>query len=455
MPGERLLVIGGVAAGMSAASRARRVDPRMEVVVLEKGATVSYGACGLPFLLSGEVTHPDDLIALTEEQLREQRGIDVRPHHEAVEIIPGRKNVKVKINGDADKIETLKYDKLVITTGAAPARNIEGADREGVFHCNDMAGAKDLLRFLNERKPKQACVIGGGYIGLEVADALRQRGLAVHLIEQCGRLLGGLEPEIAGWVTETLTANGVRVSLDSPVHLISQKPRGGLSVLYGGNISVEPDFVLLATGLKPRVALAEAAGVEIGKTGAIHTDEQQLTNLHGVYAAGDCTETRHLVSDLPAYVPLGTTANKQGRVAGENAAGGRARFPGVAGTLMTKAFGLEIAKTGLSADDAKAAGFQPETVTIDSRSRAHYMGGKAIRVTLVMNQGDGRLLGAQLAGEEGAARRVDTVATALTHRMLLKDFAHLDLGYAPPFGPVYDPLLVAAWQGLKKLGQRR
>jgi NADPH-dependent 2,4-dienoyl-CoA reductase/sulfur reductase-like enzyme len=440
---------------MSAASRARRVNPQMEVVVLEKGATVSYGACGLPFLLSGEVTHPDDLIALTEEQLREQRGIDVRPNHEVVEIIPGRKNVKVKINGDSDNIETFKYDKLVITTGAAPAMNIEGAGREGVFHCNNMAGAKDLLRFLNERKPQQACVIGGGYIGLEVADALRQRGLEVHLIEQCGRLLGGLEPEIAGWVTETLTANGVRVSLDSPVHLISPKPRGGLSVLYGGNISVEPDFVLLATGLKPRVALAEAAGIEIGKTGAIKTDHQQLTNLHGVYAAGDCTETRHLVSDLPAYVPLGTTANKQGRVAGENAAGGRASFPGVAGTLITKAFGLEIAKTGLSAADAKAAGFQPETVTIDSRSRAHYMGGKAIRVTLVMNQGDGRLLGAQLAGEEGAARRVDTVATALTHGMLLKDIVHLDLGYAPPFGPVYDPLLVATWEGLKKLGQRR
>ncbi len=452
MYSERIVVIGGVAAGMSAASRARTINPRLEVVVLEKGATVSYGACGLPFLLSGEVTQPGDLVVFTAEQLREQRGIDVRPNHEAVEIVPGQKLVKVRAGNTT---EDLKYDKLILTTGAAPVTKIEGATRPGVFNCNSMASATALLQFLKEHKPKSAVIIGGGYIGLEVADALRQRNLTVHLIDRGERLLDGLEPDISDLVKNRLESNGVRVSLASEVQFIETDPGGGLAVFYGNNLASKTGLVVIATGLKPRVELATAAGIETGPTGAIRTDDRQQTSAPSIYAAGDCTETLHLVSNGPAYVPLGTTANKQGRVAGENAAGGNVRFPGIVGTLVTKAFGLEIAKTGLGVDAARAAGFRPETVTIDSYSHARDLSGKPIRVTLVINNEDGRLLGAQLTGEEGAARRVDVVATALTHRMLLKDFVHLDLGYAPPFGPVYDPLLIAAWQGLKQIGQRR
>jgi NADPH-dependent 2,4-dienoyl-CoA reductase/sulfur reductase-like enzyme len=226
-------------------------------------------------------------------------------------------------------------------------------------------------------------------------------------------------------------------------------------VLYGDKKSLLAEVVVLATGVRPRATLAAAAGVELGATGGVRTDDRQQTNISGIYAAGDCTEVTHLVTGGPAYVPLGTTANKQGRVAGENAAGGNARFPGVVGTLVTKVFELEVGKTGLSYQAARAAGFQAETVTITSRSQAKYLGGKPLRATLTADRASGRLLGGQLAGEEGAARRVDVVAAALTARMTLEDFVHLDLGYAPPYGPVYDPLLVAAWELLGKIGRRR
>ena len=465
---ERLVVIGGVAAGMSAASRARRLNPRMEIVVLEKGEDVSYGACGLPFLLAGDVPDPNDLVVHSADDLREKRGLDVRTGVEVVEIIPGQRSVAIKSAGKTnDQTEQVPYDKLVIATGGAPRMDIEGVYGAGIFHCNTMASATALMRYMEERQPKTAVIVGGGYIGFEVAESLRRRGLAVHMIGRGKRLLGHLEPNVSAIAEETMRANGVELSFDTEVHALESLTDGRINVFYSENGEngengensknsvAQPDLVLVATGLQPRTAMAAAAGVETGMRDAILTDDRQQTNLNGVYAAGDCTQTVNLVSGAPAYVPLGTTANKQGRVAGENAAGGNARFPGIVGTLVTKAFGLELGRTGLSSEQAQAAGFRPETVTIQSHSRARYLGGKPLWVTLVIDRESGRLLGAQLCGEEGAARRVDVAATAITNGMLLKDFVHLDLGYAPPFGPVYDPLLIAAWEGLKKIGGRQ
>ena len=452
MPAERLVVIGGNAAGMSAASRARRVNSDLEIVVLEKGDYVSYGTCGLAYLVSGVVATPDDLVVYTPDYFRERRGIDVRTRHEVTEILPGQKQVLVR---HGDDTQPLKYDKLVIAAGGAPAAALPGADGPGVFHCNDMAGALALRRFLEERRPQRAGVIGGGYIGLEVAEALRRRQLEVTVLERSQTLLEDIEPEIGQWVGERLAANRVGLELNAPVSAIESGRTGPVTVLFGDRQAFSADVVVLATGLAPRAELAARAGVELGPTGGIRTDDRQQTNLASLYAAGDCTETRHLVTGAPAYVPLGTTANKQGRVAGENAAGGRATFPGVVGTLVTKVFELEVGKTGLSEAAARAAGFSPLGVSIDSISQAKYLAGKPLRAKLVVDRGSGRLLGGQLAGAEGAARRIDVLATALTARMTLADFVHLDLGYAPPFGPVYDPLLVAAGALLKKLGARR
>lgn len=448
---ERLVVIGGVAAGMSAASRARRVNPEIEVIVLEKGEHISYGTCGLTYLVSGLVARPEDLLVYSPAFFREQRGIDVRTGHEVTEILPGQKQVIVRRGGD---YSTLHYDKLVISTGGAPAEDIPGADAGCVFDCNSLARAMALRDFIQEHKPQRGVVIGGGYIGLEAAEALRAWQMQVTVLERGETLLGDLEPESEKLVRHRLQNHGVEIHTGTMVREISLRG-SGVNVLYGSKDVAPADVVVLATGLVPRTRLAAEASIALGASGAIAVDERMQTNIPSIYAAGDCVETRHLVTGKPIYMPLGTTANKQGRVAGENAAGGRATFPGVVGTLVTRIFGLEIAKTGLSAAEAEQHGFRAHGVAVESVSQAKYLAGKALMAKLIFEQETGRLLGGQLAGEEGAARRVDVVATALTARMTLDEFVHLDLGYAPPFGPVYDPLLIAAWEGLKRIGRRR
>ncbi len=450
MPRERLLIIGGVAAGMSAASRARKLDPRLEITVLEKGHHVSYGTCGLPYYLSGQVAEARELLVYTAEFFREKRNIDVRTEHEAVAIEPGRKQVHALCK--ASQPVALPYDKLVITTGAAPAQDISGANLASVFTCNDLAGTIRLRNFIEEKQPRRAVIIGSGYIGLEVADALKHRGLEVTMLERSGNVLEEIEPEIGARVEAVLVQHGVHLIKSAAASSITADAQGrGAVVQYGSGGSLPADLVLLATGVCPRTELAEAAGIQLGPTGAIAVDERMLTSVNSIYAAGDCAEVRHLVTGRPAYIPLGTTANKQGRVAGENAAGGNARFEGVVGTLVTQVFELEVAKTGLGVQQAKAHGFQPDAVAITSTSRAKYLRGKPILVKLIWDRPTGRLLGCQMAGEEGVAKRIDVAAMALHGCLRVPDMLHLDLSYAPPFAPVWDPILIAANEAMKKL----
>lgn len=449
MAPERLLIIGGVAAGMSAASRARKLDPRMEIVVLEKGRDVSYGACGLPYLLSGRVTNPNDLVVYNAEYFRTQRDIDVRLQHEAVEIEPGKKTVHA-LRGGSQPV-ALHYDKLIIATGGAPAIDVLGADLKNVFTCNDLAGTLRLHNYIKEHKPKGAVIVGSGYIGLEVAEAFVARGLEVTILERSAMLLEGTEPEIASAVEETLERHGVRwIPSAVATSITGDAQSKAVAVQYGAQGSVPAEIVLLATGIAPRVELARKAGIPLGPTGAIAVDDRMQTALHGVYAAGDCAETTHLVTGKPVYFPLGTTANKQGRVAGENAAGGNARFAGIVGTMVTKVFDLGVARTGLSVKQARESGFQPESVTVKSISHARYFGGKPIVVTLVWDRASERLLGCQMAGEEGVAKRIDVTAMALHGRLRIPEMLHLDLSYAPPYAPVWDPILVAANEARKK-----
>lgn len=450
MPRERLVVIGGVAAGMSAASRARKLNPEMEIIVLEKGRHVSVGLCGLPYYLSGEISDWSELIAYDAAFFREKRGIDVRLEHEATAIEPGRKSVHALEGGSREL--TLHYDKLVIATGGAPAESLPGADAANVFTCNDLPGTMRLREFIEREKPRRAVIVGSGYIGLEVADAFVQRGLAVTILERSAALLEGIEPEIAGRVEAELLEHGVELIKGSAANAIEKDANGrAAAVQHGANGRHEADLVLLATGIVPRVALAETAGIRLGATGAIAVDERMLTSVNSIYAAGDCTEVRNLVTGKPSYFPLGTTANKQGRVAGENAGGGNATFPGVVGTLVTKVFSLEVAKTGLSLLQARAAGFQPDSVTLTSTSRAKYFHGKPVLLKLVWERASGRVLGCQMAGQEGVAKRIDVVAMALQARMSVDDLLHSDLSYAPPFAPVWEAILIAAHEAQKKL----
>lgn len=450
MARERLLIIGGVAAGMSAASRARKLNPELDIVVLEKGRHVSYGTCGLPYYLSGQVADAADLVVYTAQFFRDKRNIDVRLEHEATEIEPGRKSVRALRRG-TQPVE-IGYDKLVITTGGAPELAILGRELTGVFTCNDLEGTMRLRSFVDEQRPQRAMVIGSGYIGLEVADALAKRGLAVTVLERSEAVLEGIEPEIGERVEATLAQHGVRLLKGAAAVSITGDAGGRVaSVQYGTGGSQPADVVVLCTGIVPRVGLAESAGIELGRSGAIAVDERMLTSVNSIYAAGDCTEVRHLVTGKPSYLPLGTTANKQGRVAGENAAGGHARFEGVVGTLVTQIFELGVAKTGLSLAEAKAHGFQADAVTITSTSRARYFSGKPILVKLVWDRAARLLLGCQMAGEEGVAKRIDVAAMALHARLRIPDMLYLDLSYAPPFAPVWDPILIAVNEAHKKL----
>ena len=448
---ERLIVIGGVAAGLSAASRARRTNPWLEIVVYEKGPDISYSACGLPYFIAGLVPQADSLRIYSPAFFEEQRNIRVLTGHEVAEISTSRHRVTVSPSGGA-RPEDVHYDHLVIATGAEPARpDVPGLDRRGVFHVNDLQSTLALRRYLEAERPRRAVIVGGGYIGLEMAEALGERGLQVTLLDRSARLFEAVDEDISAAIDRELASHQVRTFTQAEMTAVLGGAGGGVGRVTWQGGGEETDCVILATGVRPRVKLAEDAGIEIGRTGAIAVRDTMETSAAAVYAAGDCAEAAHLVSGRPAYVPLGTTANKQGRVAGENAAGGRARFAGIVGTAVVKVFSLEVARTGLSLAEATDAGYRACAATIQGAARARYLGGRDITVRLVADRASGRLLGGQMIGPEGVAKRIDVIATALGARMIVEQVAELDLSYAPPFSSVWDPVLIAAQEMLREL----
>jgi CoA-dependent NAD(P)H sulfur oxidoreductase len=453
MHSERLVVVGGVAAGLSAASRARRVNPAMEILVYEKGSDVSYSACGLPQLIAGVVHAPDALQVYTPAFFKSQRNIQVFTGHEVTEISTSRRRVTVVPPGGAS-LKQIPYDRLVLATGAEPVRPaVPGIDLAGIFQVNDLQSTLAFDDFLKSERPHAVVIIGGGYIGLEMADALATRGMRVTLLDRSAWLFEAVDEELGVLIEQELADHGVRVLKGAQVSAILGD-RGGrarrVTWEASGTDSMETDCVVLATGFRPRVKLAVDAGIAVGPTGAIAVNEYMETSAAAVYAAGDCVETTQLVSQRPVYFPLGTTANKQGRVAGDNAGGGRARFAGIMGTAVVKVFTLELARTGLSASQAHEGGYAVRGATVRAASRARYLGGKDMVVRLVADGASGRLLGAQLAGAEGVAGRINVLATALQARMTVEQLAQLDLGYSPPFSTVWDPILIAAQEMLRE-----
>jgi NADPH-dependent 2,4-dienoyl-CoA reductase/sulfur reductase-like enzyme len=431
-----LVVIGGVAAGLSAAARARRLDPRLEIVVLEKGPVISYGACGLPYLVEGRARDAGQLIVYTPEYFRKERNIDVRTGARAVAIAHPRREVVL------DSGARLRYERLVIATGArCDVAGIGGSAEPHVFTLHTIADAERMRTFLREKRPARAVVIGAGYLGLEAADALRRNGLRVTVLERSANVLMRGDPELTCAVRRQLEAHGVELRTGVDVRAIEPD----------GVAGIRCDMVVLSAGFKPNVELAADAGIETGRTGAIRTSDRMETNLPGVFAAGDCAETMHLVTGSPAWIPLGTTANKTGRVAGANAAGARERFAGVAGTTIVGVFGTAFAVTGLSVEQARAAGFSPVSARIEAPVRPRYYNPLKTTVELVADRGTRRLLGGSVIGEDGAAGRIDVIATALQSKMRVEDFEQLDLAYSPPFAPVWDPLLIAAQQLAKEM----
>jgi NADPH-dependent 2,4-dienoyl-CoA reductase/sulfur reductase-like enzyme len=443
--GRRLVVIGGDAGGMAAASQARRVDPLLDIVAVEKGRWTSYSACGIPYLVGGEVARLDDLVARTPEQLQAQ-GIDVRIRHEAMAIDLDVGKVEVR-DHKLNRTFQLGFDHIHLATGAHPFRPpLPGIDEPFIGGVQTLDDAQALMRLLTHPPAwapsgvKRVVVVGAGYIGLEMAEACIRRGLLVTLITATPEVMPTLDADMGKRITLALRKLGVTVRCGEVV-------KGFDAGAVHTDAGVTPaDLVLLGIGVAPNSALAAESGLELGVRGSIVVDRRQRTSHEAVWSAGDCCESTHLVSGEKVHVALGTIANKQGRVAGTNLGGGYATFAGVLGTAVTKVCELEVARTGLTEAEASAAGFVAVAATVDSTTIAGYLPDAApMRVKVVAERGTGRMLGAQIVGSgPGSAKRIDVVATALTARMTAADVAELDLAYAPPFGPVWDPVAIAA-----------
>lgn len=466
-----IIVIGGDAAGMSAASAIKRRHPNGHVIVFERSPHISYSMCGMPYWIGGVVQSADELVALTVDRARDERGIDVRLHHDVVAIDRAAHTVAVR-RLDTGEEFTHAYSSLIYATGARPARPpIPGIELPGVFALRSLTDAHAIQEFLTARKLKRAVVVGAGYIGLELVEALRERRISVHVVESLGQIMPNFDTEMVEDVREHLRDHGVHLHLNARVEAIEQagdalrltaQTQHQPPAQGKGKGKPEPpsrlaaDLVLVATGVLPNSELAAAAGLELGASQALRVDARMRTSDPDIFAAGDCVELPHLVTGEPTWIPLAPAANKCGRIAG--ALGEGDAFPGIVGTAVVKVFDYTLACTGLTERAARAAGAWGAAgeavgaVTIGADDRAGYYPGAAeIRTKLVFDLRDGRLLGGQLVGKAGVNKRIDILATALHARMTLAEIATLDLSYAPPYSPVYDPILVAAGEALEQV----
>lgn len=452
--GRRLLVIGGNAAGLSAASRARAVDPELEITVLERSHFISYGACGIPYYVSGMVPGVESLLTHSPEFFERERRIRVLTRREVTAIRSGQRTVDI-LDVDSRRHTSLPYDALVIATGAAPViPDLAGGNLPGVYTVRDLESAIALRAFLEARKPSTGVVIGSGYIGLEMAEALAQRGIAVTVLERHAHLFPALDPDLAAQVQAAMESRGIAAHTGVTAQGMEAGADGLVQSVVTTTGHLPAEVVILAVGVGAEHQLAKDTGITLGASGAIAVDERAETSQPGVYAAGDCAEAYHCILGRPVHIPLGPTANRQGRVAGANAAGRRELFGGVVGTLVVKVFDLEIGRTGLSESEAAAGGFLPAAATITGRTRGgYYPGGGPLTVRLVGDQRTGRLLGATLLGPEGAGLRLNTLAAVLQAAGSPQDVENIDFAYTPPVAPVADPLLIAARALAKKISR--
>jgi NADPH-dependent 2,4-dienoyl-CoA reductase/sulfur reductase-like enzyme len=449
----RLVIIGGDAAGMSAASQARRrLKPdKLEIVAFERGHFTSYSACGIPYWIGGVIADRDELITRDPATFRNDFAIDVRMRHEVVGIDLDRREVVARSLDDGGREIREGFDKLVYAAGAVPFQpDWARIEADGVFGVQTLDDGSALRAWLDaDPPPRHAVVVGGGYIGVEMAEALVRRGLSVTLVERAPEPLTTVDPDMGKLAREAMCE--LDIDIRTGVSVVGLETTGSrVSAVVTDDDTLPADVVVLGLGVRPNTALAADSGIPLGVTGGLCTDLRQRVvgprgHVEGVWAAGDCTQTTHLVSGQPVHVPLGTHANKQGRVAGINLGGGYATFPGVIGTAVTKVCDLEVARTGLREKDAARAGYEYVTATVESTSRAGYFpGARPMVVKLIAERRTGLLLGGQIVGRDEAAKRVDALAVALWNKMTVEEMTSLDLGYAPPYAPVWDPVLIAA-----------
>ncbi|MCB0970125.1 MAG: FAD-dependent oxidoreductase [Acidimicrobiales bacterium] len=436
---QRLVVVGGDAAGMSAATNARRGRPDLEIVVLEKGDHTSYSACGIPYVVSGTVQELDDLVVRTPQEFRDGFRIDVRTRHEVVGIDLDARRLEVRALDQARSLH-LGFDLLHVATGARPLRPpLPGIDGPGIHGVQTLADAQDLLDVIDASRCRTVTVVGAGYIGLEMAEAFVKRGARVTMVDVAPQPMGTLDPEMGQLVADAVRRFGVDLRCGVAVEGFSP------GLVHTADGDIESELTILGLGVSPNSALAIDAGLAAGARGAISVDHRQRTSAEGIWAAGDCADVRHRVSLEKVHIALGTVANKTGRVAGVNIGGGYASFGGVLGTAVTRVCDVEIARTGLNEVECRQAGIEVDIGAVTSTTRAgYYPSGAPVHAKVLAERGSGRIVGGQLVGADRAGKRIDTVATAITAGMSVDEFADLDLAYAPAVSPLWDAFALAA-----------
>lgn len=446
MKREQLVIIGGVAAGMKAATRARRVNPNLKITVFEEKDYVSYAACGLPYYTSGIVKKQEELVLRTPDDFIIPFDIQVHTNHRVMKIDPQNKQITVfDLKGRKEIVQY--YDKLIIATGAKPiVPPLPGVNLSKIYTIKTVEDASSIKDYIGRKQPKKAIIIGAGLIGVEMAESLVSQGLEVTIVEMMNQVLPPLDEDMAYLLEKHLIKKGVNVSKENPVEAFEGNMKAEVKQVITKNARFDTDLVILSIGIRPNTQLAQEAGVALGQTRAIKVNERMLTNIPEIYAAGDCSETFSLTTGKPTWVPLGSTANKQGRVAGENAAGGDAFFRGVSGTMIAKVFDYTVAKTGLSEREAIKYGYEIERAIIYPNSHAHYYtDAKGMFFKIIAEKVSSRILGAQIIGEDGVDKRIDVIASAIAQKATFGDLQGLDLAYAPPYSPAVDPVIVAGY----------
>jgi len=445
----KFVVIGGDAAGMSGASRAKRNRPDLEVTVFEQTQDVSYSACGMPYNIADAARPIGELVVREAQVFRDKQGIDLRTGHRVAEIDRGAG--KVRGRDESGRAFEASYDRLLIATGASPIRpDRPGFDLPGVLVLKSLGDGRRIKEYLEERRVKKAVVVGMGYIAMEMAEALKARGIGVCMVKPRPRLLPWMTDELSELVQQNLEAHGVELIFGQDPQAVEQTPDGLRVVCPDMNLDCQ--VVIVAIGVRPNSELAAQAGLDLSVSNAISTDKTTATSDPNIFSAGDCADAFHVVTGKKTWVPLALRANRAGWAAADNVLGQKTELAGVAGTAAFKVFELQVARTGLSLSEAEKAGFQPAEVVITSSTKGHtYPGASEIRVSMVGDKATGRLLGAQMVGEEGPAHRINAAAVALHAGLSVADFGQVDLAYAPPFGPTFSPLIVTANQLLKKL----
>ena len=447
---KRLIVIGGVAAGLKAAAKARRCDPEIEIVVYQEEEDISYAGCGLPYYISGLVKKREDLISQTPGKFAVE-GIKIRVQRRIESIDTEKRTVAGRYVG-AEGGFTDHFDRLVLATGARPIRpKIEGMELGNIFYLRSIADADEILERIQSEAIRNVVIAGGGHIGMEMAESLVHLGKTVTIVEMAPQIVTLFDEDFAWILRQYLEKQGVQIYTSERIKAL--KGNGGkVTHVQTASREIKADAVLMSLGIRPSIELAKEAGLRIGETGAIWVDERMETSVKGVFAAGDCAETTHLVTGKKAWVPLGSTANKQGRVVGINACGGNAIFPGVMGTAVFKAFDFSVAKTGLSMKEAHREGLHPIQAIVRGYAQAeYYPGEKESALKVIADKGSGRILGGQAVGNGPSDKFIDTLAMALHTRMTCQALASVDLAYAPPFSPPLSPVIVAASVLMNKL----